>query len=342
MSESLLFSEIRYHPSSEQRATIAELETAIVDILPVSRIHKQCHESSSAWDALETLGIFDLAIEEAAGGAGLGAVEEVLLAIALGRQLASPSVFTRCGSAHAATPFRGRSAVAFTGKNGLTLVHEPHVAVVLVRDDGTVSLHELDDDGRPPAGNPWLDELGQCPGLGAKISDFDADGYNRVRLIDAAALAGLAGAALQMAVSYAQVRQQFGRPIGAFQAIKHHCANMAVAARQATDLVTFAATALDLGRDDLDFLIESAFLTAAEAALENSGKNIQIHGGIGFSDESNAHLYLKRANVLVAIGGGTEAAVRRLEKLAVNLAADCSSVSPRRRMHAGSDSHRRW
>ena len=337
-----MFPEIQYHPSPDQRAIVAELETAIAEILPVSRLHKQRHESSSTWDALEDLGIFDLAVEEALGGAGLGAVEEALLAAALGRQLASPSVFAKCGSAHAATRVEGRTAVAFTSRNGITLVREPDADVVLFRSGDKSALYAINGEGTAFDGNPWLDEMGPCSGLGPKISKFDADGLTRLRLIDAAALAGLAGAALEMAVNYAQVREQFGRPIGTFQAIKHHCANMAVAARQAIDIVTFAATAFDHGREDVDFLVESAFLTATEAALENSGKNIQIHGGIGFSDESNAHLFLKRANALIAIGGGTEAAVRRLEKLAVTVGAKRAPANPRRRIHAGSDSHRCW
>ena len=108
----------------------------------------------------------------------------------------------------------------------------------------------------------------------------------RLRLLDAAALAGLARAALDMAVAYAGLREQFGRPIGSYQAIKHHCANMALAARCAADQVSFAATALDDAREDAVLQVECAVYVAGSAALDNSGKNIQIHGGIGFSDEA--------------------------------------------------------
>src|SRR3546814_1614186 len=113
---------------------------------------------------------------------------------------------------------------------------------------------------------------------------------SRLRLIDAAALAGIAQAALQMGVDYAGLREQFGRPIGTFQAVKHHCANMAIAARCARDQVSFAAVAIDEGRADAALQVESALFVAGTAAIENAGKNIQIHGGIGFSDEADPHL----------------------------------------------------
>jgi alkylation response protein AidB-like acyl-CoA dehydrogenase len=143
----------------------------------------------------------------------------------------------------------------------------------------------------------------------------------RLRLIDAAALAGIARAALDMAVAYAGLREQFGRPIGSFQAIKHHCANMALAARCAADQVSFAAVALDDDNDDDDartdaaLQIESAFYVAGAAAIDNCGKNIQVHGGMGFSDEADPHHLLKRARVLCEIAGGLEAALVRLADL---------------------------
>ncbi|MET0387380.1 MAG: acyl-CoA dehydrogenase family protein, partial [Polyangiales bacterium] len=128
-------------------------------------------------------------------------------------------------------------------------------------------------------------------------------------------LAGIARAALDMAVAYAGLREQFGRPIGSYQAIKHHCANMALAARCAADQVSFAAVALDSGRDDAVLQVESAFYVAGSAAIESCGKNIQVHGGIGFSDEADPHILLKRARVIVDIAGGLEAAVTRIADL---------------------------
>jgi alkylation response protein AidB-like acyl-CoA dehydrogenase len=146
---------------------------------------------------------------------------------------------------------------------------------------------------------------------------FDAAALLRLRLIDAAALAGIARAALDMGVAYAGIREQFGRPIGSFQAVKHHCANMAIAANCARDQTAFAAVAVDDDRADAIMQVESALLVAGKAALENAAKNIQIHGGIGFSDEADPHLLLKRAQLLIAISGGLEAANHRVANAAV-------------------------
>ncbi len=115
-----------------------------------------------------------------------------------------------------------------------------------------------------------------------------------------------------MSVAYAGTREQSGRPIGSLQAVKHPCANMAMAARCARDQTGFAAVALDEGRPDAQLQVECAFFVAGSAALESAGKNIQIHGGMGFSDEADPHLFLKRAQLLIAIAGGLEAASWRI------------------------------
>jgi 3-oxochol-4-en-24-oyl-CoA dehydrogenase len=124
--------------------------------------------------------------------------------------------------------------------------------------------------------------------------------------------AGAAHDCVDTATAYAKDRLQFGRPIAMFQAVKHHCANMAVAARRACDQANFAAVAVDDQREDAAFQVDCALLVAGTAALENSGKNIQVHGGIGFSDEADPHLLLKRAQLSIALAGGLEAANSRI------------------------------
>ena len=308
--------DMQYQPSFDQRELMAGLDPALAAILPVPRLHAEPMESAGRWTDLDQLGIFDLARDEDAGGAGLGAVEEALLVTALGRQLASSSVLATLGSAHArttaATSDIGRVTAAFRGRQGIAMIEDRAARTVLLRAAGDAALHVLPGAAPALADNPWLEDMTRPAGLGAAIGTFDVAGLRRLRLIDAAALAGLADAALASAVDYAKLREQFGRPIGSFQAVKHHCANMAVAARGALDLVTFAAVAIDNARPDADFLVDSAFVRAATAALDNAGKNIQIHGGIGFSEEADAHLFLKRAQLLIAIGGGVEAAIDRL------------------------------
>lgn len=102
---------------------------------------------------------------------------------------------------------------------------------------------------------------------------------------------GVAQAMLDTTVSYARVRQQFGRPIGSFQAVKHGCADMLVTISVARQLVT-AAIAAD---SDAVAPTSMAKAYATEAAVDVAGKAMQLHGGIGYTWESGVHVYLKRA-----------------------------------------------
>jgi alkylation response protein AidB-like acyl-CoA dehydrogenase len=119
------------------------------------------------------------------------------------------------------------------------------------------------------------------------------------RILASAEAVGVSWAALDMAVEYAKVREQFGRTIGTFQAVKHHAANMLVNAEETTAAAWDAARA-----DDLD----SAWFPAAVAAAHairtqvfNAQCNIQLHGGIAYTWEHDAHLYLRRARTLAAL-----------------------------------------
>jgi hypothetical protein len=122
-------------------------------------------------------------------------------------------------------------------------------------------------------------------------------------VLAAAEAAGVAERALEMSVEYAKVREQFGRPIGSFQAIKHRCADMAVRAEVARSAVTYAAVAIEEARDDAPLAVHIAKSLATEAAITNAAENIQNHGGIGYTWEADAHLYLKRARLLEHVLG---------------------------------------
>jgi hypothetical protein len=114
----------------------------------------------------------------------------------------------------------------------------------------------------------------------------DPRAAQHLQLLAAAFAVGCADAARDMAAAYAKVREQFERPIGWFQAIKHICADMAVRCAVARSQLYYAACALDAGVDDAAFHIASAKLLADQAALENGRANIQVHGGIGMTDEA--------------------------------------------------------
>ena len=115
------------------------------------------------------------------------------------------------------------------------------------------------------------------------------------RALMSAEATGVARECTVQAAAYAKERVQFGRVIGTFQAVKHHCANMAVGAEVATAASWDAARAVDSGGDQLTYAAAVAAATAVPAAIRNAELNIQVHGGIGYTWEHSAHLYFRRA-----------------------------------------------
>ena len=121
------------------------------------------------------------------------------------------------------------------------------------------------------------------------------------RVLDVAAIAlaaeqlGGAQRALDMAVEYAKIRHQFGRPIGSFQAIKHRCADLLLEVESLRSAVAYAAAAVAADSDEVPVVASLAKAYGSEVYFHVAAENIQIHGGIGFTWEHDAHLYFKRA-----------------------------------------------
>jgi alkylation response protein AidB-like acyl-CoA dehydrogenase len=123
------------------------------------------------------------------------------------------------------------------------------------------------------------------------------------RFLDAAATAyaaellGVASASLDLAVGYAKEREQFGRPIGSFQAVKHRCADMLVDVEGMRSVVYFAAWCLSADDRDRSVAASTAKTWCSDAGRRVTASCLQVHGGIGFTWESDVHLYLKRAQL---------------------------------------------
>jgi alkylation response protein AidB-like acyl-CoA dehydrogenase len=299
---------VRYHPGPDQVALAASLGESLSSILPVSRLREAQEESVETWNALRELGVFGVSVPEDRGGSGLGMADEALIVIELGRCVVTPSVLATVGAAglrwaNGRSPVPGEVRVAAGYRRAEQL---------LIRSEGGAALYPRPSSSRLVDDKLWSSRLLETDRLGEALLTTEPMEALRLRLLDAAVLAGLARAALEMAVAYAGMREQFGRPIGSFQAVKHHCANMALSSRLASVQVSFAAIAMDDARDDARLQVESALFVAGTAALENASKNIQIHGGIGFSDEADPHRLLKRARLLIEIAGGLEAAIARI------------------------------
>jgi len=139
------------------------------------------------------------------------------------------------------------------------------------------------------------------------------DGAALSRALDEAAIVlsaemlGTAERAFELTLEYARTREQFGRPIGSFQAIKHACADVLVSIESARSAVLWAAWVAAEGADELATAASIAKATASEAAFHATSQAIQIHGGVGFTWEHDAHLFFKRARASAAmLGDATE------------------------------------
>lgn len=287
------------------------------------------------WSAGAELGWNGLAIAEEFGGSGFGLAELAIIAEITGRELtpgpflptvAAALVIDRCAPdsvrAQLLPGLADGSTVAALGLNVLVnmesdltataewpaVLGAPDADVLVLAAGEDLVVVDAAADGVTVTTLPSLDttrSIGSVSMRGAAISaDRVLRGAARhartvFRILAAAESVGISWASLEMAVEYAKVRVQFGRTIGTFQAVKHHAANMLVDAEQTTAATWAAARA-----DDLD----AAWLPAATAAAHavraqvfNAQKNIQLHGGIGFTWEHDAHLYLRRARSLSAL-----------------------------------------
>jgi 3-oxochol-4-en-24-oyl-CoA dehydrogenase len=174
-----------------------------------------------------------------------------------------------------------------------------------------------------PAGHPAITLAARAPAdFSRSLADVQADGAiiaagQRLAGVSAAgvrdmaaALYAVEGAAVaswcsRTAAEYAVIRHQFGRPIGTFQAVKHLCAGMLCRAETASVLAWDAARAIDEQPAELPLIAAAAAAHALDAAVANAKDCIQVLGGIGFTWEHDAHLYLRRALSLRQLLGGT-------------------------------------
>jgi 3-oxochol-4-en-24-oyl-CoA dehydrogenase len=316
----------------QSRAAARDLLTAEADARP------------AFWGELSGLGLLGLHLPEEHGGSGFGLLETLVVAEQMGRYLAPgpfvPTVVTSAvlaaagpaelrkrllpgladGSVIGAVALSGEVRLAHgaaTGKAGVVI--SGHLAdVLLVPAGADVLVIEKSaggvraevpanlDPSRPAArvsleGAPAT----VLPGARGLLTAV-------ARAVLAAEAVGIAGQTTEQAAEYAKVRQQFGRPIATFQAVKHHCANMLVAAEVAAAAAWDAGRAgigIGVGGDQLSYAAAIAAALAVPAAVSNASLNIQVHGGIGFTWEHDAHLYLRRAAAMAAVADAERAAI---------------------------------
>ncbi|WP_306970747.1 acyl-CoA dehydrogenase family protein [Streptomyces afghaniensis] len=247
------------------------------------------------WRALGDAGFFALRLPQAQGGVGLGLPEAVLVFEEAGRVLLpGPLAATQLAAGVVPGAATGETVVAAV--DGALVEWRAQADVVRGDTAGAVPVRSLDP----------LTPLHRVPSGTAAEPDPVAV------LLTAAEQLGTAARVCELAVQHARAREQFGRPVGSFQAVAHLCAGMLVRSETARAAVYAAAVTAD----PVD--IAAARLLADEAAVRGARDCLQVHGGMGFTWESEVHLHLKRSWVRTQRTGGiTESE----EALAAALAA---------------------
>ncbi len=305
------------------------------------------------WKELVELGWLSIHLPEAYGGTGFGLPELVIIVEELGYQLAPgpflPTVWASAfisqvaddavqsallpsladGSMPGAVGLGGNlslSGSTLNGKSGLVLGAELANKVLLRAGDDMVLL-DAKQQGLTLAKKGNMDTSRRVGEFVAKDVSVEAahifkgayrEALRLGRTLAAAEASGGAHACVKMAVDYAMIREQFGRTIATFQAVKHHCANMIMAAECATAAAWDAARA-EQENKQAEFASVIAASLAMPAFVFCGQMNTQVHGGIGFTWEHDCHLYIRRAQALNALFSGAKAKEEIVDLSAQNI-----------------------
>ena len=284
------------------------------------------------WDDIINLGWLGLHVPEEYGGSGYGIEELVVVVEELAKAVApGPFVPTAIasavlaavadddtkkrllpgladGSVTGAVALGGSVTISGDTASGAagTVLGGGLAKIILVPSGDDIAIVEVGDgvdvavprnmDPTRRSAEVRLDNAPATIVRGARQTLIDL-----ARVILAADAVGIAREATDMGAAYAKQRLQFGRVIGTYQAVKHHCANMAVATELATSAVWDAARATLTGGDQLSYAAAVAATLAADAADLCANLNTQVHGGIGMTWEHDAHLFMRRATTLLSI-----------------------------------------
>ena len=271
-----------------------------------------------------------IAIDEDCGGFGFGFVELALVSEEIGRVLAPIPLLASAGLAAGAIQTGGsvtqkksllgaisqgtRAALAYEGPltatrcdngwhlNGtaLRVIDGANAKFLIIATDQGL-FHVTDFQASPTASIDPTRELATCTldctvPEDARLPQGDLEkALMRGWVLQAAEAVGAAEACLDMAVAYAKVRTQFGKPIGSFQAIKHKCSDLFLLVESARSATWYAAWALDAEAEDAVLAARTAVSYANDALFKCAADSIQIHGGIGFTWEHRCHEYFRRA-----------------------------------------------
>jgi alkylation response protein AidB-like acyl-CoA dehydrogenase len=295
--------------------------------IPLDRLHGTAASpalSATLRAEFAAMGWFGLVLPEAAGGSGLSAVEHALFYREVGRHCGPVDVLTQSLAAMVSDDrvvrgalLAGEQCVALAVPDGQSLrllgSHDAVLALHVDRDVSRLLDVSASETGRRPSLDPATGMrtiVGGIPRTVAASSDADVGRLGQLGV--AAMQVGVAESALALIVEYAKVRETFGRKIGTYQAVRHPCADMALRAEAARCQLWSAAAALRERRSDAQAHLDAAQHLANKAAVMNADANIQLHGGIGVTEEHHAHLLLKHGLLLARLFGSKRTLLARL------------------------------
>jgi len=306
--------------SEDQQALRESLRSFCDGEVPAERLpefDKSGGFDAALWSELAEMGVFGLRLPEAEGGVGLGTADAVLVFAELGRRLVpGPLVWSHLaaglvdGAASGESVVGGLDQMGALANDPVLVEHWTHLDHLLVlRPDGVYCVDSKKLDARPiEVPLDPLTPLHQVENLPQGERIAGAEDASRLRLEGAALLSGqllgIAEATLELANAYVKGREQFGRAIGGFQAVKHILADMFVRQEVARAAAYAAGATIDdpvVG--DVGRAVSAAKITCGEAAMKNSRACIQLHGGMGYTWEVPAHYYLKRTWVFESVFG---------------------------------------
>lgn len=322
-----------FQPSSDQRALQEGIRSFCDGRVSIDALRELEEKfDRGLWGELAEMGVFGLRLPEAQGGVGLGSADAVIVFAELGRRLVpGPLAWSHLLAERIDGAAAGRVVVggvdALDPRGGPTLIE--HFAaldvLVVLRADGVFRLdpRQLRAERIATSLDPHT-PLHYAASLPRGEQIGDADLARRLRLegaaLVAAQLLGIAEMSQELATEYAKRREQFGRPVGSFQAIKHLLADMYVRQELARAAVYAAGATLDQPEVGSALrAIAAAKIVAGEAAAKNARACVQVHGGMGYTWEIPAHYYLKRAIVLENAFGTSE---EYSEQMAEQLSGD--------------------
>ncbi len=303
----------------DEAEIVASAADFLADAMPIQRLHAEPPRPDMDPDLRQKvaeLGWFGLSAPETLGGSGLSAVEHVLFFREVGRNCGpvdmlaqSLGLLTAADDAKlAARILSGETGVALAVEQGerLRILGDPSASVALAaRPDGAqlLDISGLAAETRPPLDPTTSMRLVETARATRLAGVSGGDVWRMGQLGTAAMLVGLAETALDLIVEYAKIRETFGRKIGSYQAVRHPAADMALRAEAARSQLWYAAAATKEGKADAQAHTDAAKHLANIAGVTNADWNIQLHGGIGITEEHDAHLLLKHALLLVKLFG---------------------------------------